>query len=195
MAEQTGYVEIALAELAYLVAEAGGDPSTLNAPAGFDAYFEKNEVLALGREIQQVRRESADDAADQTLMDRYFATVGTLVANSTVSLVVHTTARPGQSSIYFPLPEGGAEVLISDGQSKVALRSGPLTVTALLERHPVAEESDALVVGRFSVTGNSGYLAVSRGIAAYSDDGNSWHAPEPDRLRDPHELLREFVTD
>lgn len=196
MTETDPYLEIALAELAHIVVRSGGDPAILNAAAGFESYFERDPVLELGRAIQEARQESDPnvDPAVQQQLARYFDSAGAVIANCASALVVHRPGEPSVTRMYFPVSDGAAEIVLSNGRSSLALRGGPLTVGDLLRSLP-GDNAETLVVARVTPGRHRRYLAICEGIAAYSNDGDTWTAPDTDERRETAGILREFVAD
>ncbi len=166
--------EIVLAELAYLVHAAGGDPATLNAPATLRSYFERPEVIAVGKELQALRR--ADDA-DSGATARYFDAVGTVLARSESALVVRTAGRRGLATMYFLTDGAFVSVTVDDGTSVLTLGEG----RPVISPGEPGQDGSATVVGRFGTDGARSYLAVQANRAARSDDGETWTDVASDR--------------
>ena len=178
--------EIVLAELAYLVDAAGGDPARLNAPAGMRSYFERPEVIAVGKELQALRRAADDSGATA----QYFDAVGAVLARSESALVVRTAGRRGVATLYFVTEGAFVSVTVDDGTSVLRLGEGR-PVIALGE--PTGD-GPATVAGRFGADGARGYLAVQANRAARSDDGgDTWTEVASDRAT-AIRLWDEFVT-
>jgi hypothetical protein len=188
MTAPTVATEIALAELAYLVSAAGGDPEMLNAPTGMTTYFERDEVISLGHAIQAARLASEDGTDDVT---RYFAAIGAVIAASTTTFVVRTGPAPGTISIYFVTDGPCVVVDVADGTSRLKLLpvfpSDQLFTDADIGRFET-------VVGRFRPDGNRVYAATWREHAAFSDDARIWRATAADDTRDPVAVLQDFVA-
>jgi hypothetical protein len=191
MTDRVAYFEIAVPELGYLTAGNGG-ARLLNATVGCTSYFERADVIDAGLKIQSARREAVEDPEARATLERYFDAAGALITSSATSFAIHSSDQPGLTALYFASDEATVEVDILDGRVLLALRAATLTVTELLENH-LGDDPDVTIVGRFTADGRR-YLAISRGVAAHSDDGRNWTASNPGEPRDPNEILRQFAA-
>ncbi|BCI53803.1 hypothetical protein NIIDNTM18_30810 [Mycolicibacterium litorale] len=175
------YTEIALAELGHLAAGAGGDPAMLDDALGTTGYFGREDVLAVGRRLNDARV-GESDAPGHAETAAYFGAVGAVLAADPAVTVV--TVGPQRSVIYFAAPGRHVEVAIVDGRAFLALRAGEVTVDT---------SAELTLAVRHRAGSPRRHLAVTGGAVAVSDDGNDWRSIDLDG-RTPAEALRDFVT-
>lgn len=183
------YTETVLPELAFLISSLGADPATLNAAANFTSFFERDNVLAYGREVHNARTEAAasqdfpDSAAQLEAASQYIAT-------SSTSFSVRGSSLPELTALYFVAPAGIAELAIIAAQTWVTIHASPAEPAQLLLRH-IAPDAELVVFVRQKMPGTRSYLAIAGDHCAHSPDGDQWTSA--DDARDPRAAVIAFV--
>ena len=182
------HLEIVLAELAYLIAVANGDPAILNGPAGVGSHFERNDVLEAGANVQRERLAVLASPEEVAVISGLFDTIGRLAAASRGVLVVKDDDRPAVTMLYFTAADAALRVMIADGRSILTVSPEPLRIAA------PASGVGQLVLGWYRPSGETPHMAVADGVVAYSDDGDDWRVGVDGERNDVASALTRFVT-